>query len=206
MMRIVQIHSQADKTEHTLLPDSFKEIDSRDTDTESEEDVYDEGDNQPWEDQASQNQITSNSDTEQSEEDNHSSSRVSRRKARALFMTNKERHPLDHKGEHLQKEKKQEESLGQCWKKSEKENSEFVVLTNLLWRKSEGRLGEELLQLCAERAPDIGAVPGTDHQGRDRTTQRILDEYFWRGVHTDVKNLYLAFPEVSLPGQTENHL
>ena len=78
-------------------------------------------------------------------------------------MTNKERPPLDHNGEHFQKDQKQDESLRQCWKKSEKGDSEFVILKILLQRKSEERLGEEQLQLCVarEQRADNGAVPGT---------------------------------------------
>ena len=58
IVNVVQTYSQAHKTEHTSLPDRFKEIKSRDTDTESEEEVYDEEDDQSWEDQASEDQIT----------------------------------------------------------------------------------------------------------------------------------------------------
>ena len=118
IVNVVQTRSQADKTEHTSLPDNFKEINSRETDTESEEEEYDEGDGQPWEDQASEDSDNPPRRCKTVRRDNYSSSRASRpssrasrRKARALFMTNKERHLLDHNGEHFQKEQKQDELI-----------------------------------------------------------------------------------------------
>ena len=56
IVNVVQVRSQADKTEHTSLPDSFMESNSRDTKSEKEE--YDEGDDQQWEDQARVHQLT----------------------------------------------------------------------------------------------------------------------------------------------------
>ena len=184
------------------MPASFKEVEPETPEPESELSESEEEEaetDQLWQDSSSDNPVILSSDIDvQFEEDDQPDSRSSRRKARAIFVSNKDNHPLDHDKTEFLKEQKQDETLKQCWSKANKEDSEFVEKDDLLWRKSEDRLREEKLQLCVPRQHrtlvlSLARRPG--HLGRDKTTQRILDDYFWLGVHADVKKLCLSFPE-----------
>ena len=58
--------------------------------------------------------------------------------------------------------------------------------------------------------PSLTHRPG--HLGREKTTQRVTDEYLWPGVYTEVKKLCKACKEsqmdtlqLALPCPVENH-
>ena len=212
LINVAQTRSQKRDTEHTSVPASFKEVEPETPEPESEQSESEEEKaetDQLWQDPSSDNPVILSSDIDvQSEEEDQPDSRSSRRKARAIFSSNKDNHPLDHDKTEFLKEQKQDETLKQCWSKANKEDSEFVEKDDLLWRKSEDRLREEKLQLCVPRQHrtlvlSLAHRPG--HLGRDKTTQRILDDYFWPGVHTDVKKLCLSCPECQKAAHQTKH-
>ena len=161
-------------TEQTSVPASFKEVEPETTEPESELSESEEEEaetDQLWQDPSSDNPVILSSDIDvQSEEDDQPDSWFSRKKARAIFVSNKDNHPLDHDKTEFLKEQKQDETLKQSWSKANKEDSEFVGKDDLLWRKSEDRLREEKLQLCVPRQHRtlvLSLARRSGHLGRD---------------------------------------
>ena len=138
---MVQTRSQKRNTVQTSVPASFKEVEPETPEPESElsesEEEVAEAD-QLWQDPSSDNPFILCSDIDvQSEEDDQPDSWSSKKKARAIFVSNKDNNPLDNDKTESLKEQRQDETLKQCWSKAKKEDSEFVGKDNLLWRKSE---------------------------------------------------------------------
>ena len=115
LINMAQTRSQKRDTEQTSVPASFKEVEPETPEPESELSESEEEEaetDQLWQDPSSDNPVILSSDIDvQSEEDDQPDSWSSRKKARAIFVSNKDNHPLDHDKTEFLKEQKQDETL-----------------------------------------------------------------------------------------------
>ena len=90
----------------------------------------------------------------------------------------------------FKKVQKQDATLQKALEKAEQGDDEYILEDGLLWRRTTDRLGDESRQLCVPQqyqslVVSLAHRPG--HLGRDKTWTRILDEYYWPGVSSDVQ-------------------
>ena len=98
----------------------------------------------------------------------------------------------------FKKVQKQDATLQKALEKAEQGDDKYILEDGLLWRQTTDRLGDESRQLCVPQqyqslVRSLAHRPG--HLGRDKTLARILDEYYWPGVSSDVQQLCTACPE-----------
>ena len=71
----------------------------------------------------------------------------------------------------------------------------FIIHEGLLYKRARDRLGEDMLQLCVPqsyRSLVLSHAHRPGHLGRDKTTQKVLDDFCSPGLHSEVKQLCRA--------------
>ena len=134
--------------------------------------------------------------------------RISRRRTRVDYCSRVHGHPLDVDIQTLRSEQKADETLKGLWRKVEKGDTGFLVEDGLLWRLAKDRMGDETTQLCLPasfRSMVLSLAHRPGHLGRDRTTQRILDDYFWPGCMLMSRNYAGHVMTVSVQHDSINH-
>lgn len=92
----------------------------------------------------------------------------------------------------LCEELKNDPSLGSVWKSVDRPNFKYVVKDGLLFHHSMTPTGEQLRQLVIPRTRQrkvikvVHSIPLAGHLGRRKTTQRVLQWFFWPGVNRDI--------------------
>jgi hypothetical protein len=92
----------------------------------------------------------------------------------------------------LEKDQKSDQTLEKAWSLAEITDTEYLVEDNLLYHRGQTSTGEELLQLVLpasqrEKVLKIAhSTPLAGHLGRRKTTNRLLQRFFWPGISKDV--------------------
>ena len=127
--------------------------------------------------------------------DQTSDSRASKRKARVDYASGSPGHHQDVSAEELQHEQQIDDSLKVWREKANTGDIQFTFTNRLLYKRIKDQLNKDMWQLCVPvpyRSLVLSLAHRPGHPGRDRTLQRVQDEFCWPGIFNEVKQLCKA--------------
>ena len=134
-------------------------------------------------------------DKKTSQSQHKTNSRANRRKAKADYIVGRPGHRLDVSAEQLLQDQEVDGSLAGWREKAKIGNDRFIIQEGLLYKRARDRLGEDMLQLCVPqsyRSLVLSLAHRPGHLGRGKTTQKVLANFCWPGLHSEVKQLSRA--------------